>query len=247
MWCMSIGSEDSRDFIHMLSEITEDLEVLDDSINEYKLSARTYKETVEQYKDGKASEPDVKKAMDQFAFVETEVVRKAYQIGGFTESIQSDLQDSRPEDVVGLAREIVFMDHKIDEMSDNYSIAGDDFLESLEGFKEMYGNAVSKGDRLRKLDQETIDNDIGYSWREAFANVKNWKENNADNVFDPETIAGKRNEIISERPNGRYIDFQSLSGTEDIAEKRMEVLGISDEELESKRNKIRNQEPRYIQ
>lgn len=139
------------------------------------------------------------------------------------------------------------MDHKIDEMSDNYSIAGDDFLESLEGFKEMYGNAVSKGDRLRKLDQKTIDNDIGYSWREAFANVNDWKENNAANVFDPETIAGKRNEIIAESPNGRYIDFQSLSGTEDIAEKREEVLNISDEELENKRDEVKSRAPRYIQ
>lgn len=45
---MSIGSEDSRDFTHMLSEITEDLEVLDDSINEYRSSAETYKKTVDQ-------------------------------------------------------------------------------------------------------------------------------------------------------------------------------------------------------
>ncbi len=243
---MSIESNDSLNFSNMLSEMTEDLEQLDDFINRYRSSAQIYKKTLDRYKAGEATESDVEKAMDQFAFMETDVIRKASSIGGFTETVQSKLHDSRPEDVVGMARETVFMEHRLDEMSDNYSVAGDDFIESLEGFRELYENAVSKGESIRDLDREVVENEVDYSWRNAFGKVSDWTESDFRDPFDSETIAEKRNEIIAERPNADYIDFQDLSGTEDIVKKREEVLGITEEELEAKRSEVRSKEPRYI-
>lgn len=247
MLCMSIESEDPlNDVSYMFSDMTENLDGLESSILEYQMAETIYQRRMNQYRQGKTSRNDVKNAMDHFAFMETEIIFEASRIGNVAEFIQSDLQNLGPEDVVGLATENVFMDHMLAESSSNYEYADDDFLQSLERYEDMYRDMAKKGELVRQSDQEEVRERIGYSWREAFAKVKDWDENNAFNFFNPENIREKRNEIISERPQGTYIDFQELSGTADIAEKREEVLGISDEDLESKRAQVKSQEPRYI-
>ncbi|MFO7794019.1 MAG: hypothetical protein R6V35_03515 [Candidatus Nanohaloarchaea archaeon] len=245
---MSIESEDPlNDVSYMFSDMTENLDGLESSIIEYQIAESIYQRRMDQYRQGKTSRHDVKNAMDHFAFTETEMISEASRIGDLAEFIRSDFRDLGPEDVVGLATENVFMDHMLAESSSNYECANDDFLESLERYEDMYRHMAKKGELLRQSDQEEVREKIGYSWREAFANVKDWEEDNTANVFDPENISEKRNDIIAERPRGNYIDFQELSGTEDIAEKREEVLDISDEDLENKRDEVKSREPRYIQ
>ncbi len=244
------------------SELVGSVQEYDETLNEYRDAVDNYETTITNFKNGTASPAEMREAMDQVIYADEQVIETAVDVEMSVSELKTEYAFKGGEDsVVPMTTEHTLAAQKIEETTDNFRSTDYNFIDSLNELEEIETMTETTVE-LMERDEDFLERTLDYSWEDAEEKVSDYDTEKIDELMEGFALSARRNEVIQESPNDRYLGgFASDTGTEDLQGKREEVLGpdselqekieevlgVDGDDLEEARNRVQERKPRYLQ